>query len=179
MRLFFAVPIPASPGLTAILSDLKNRHPRGRWTPPENLHLTLKFLGETSEAEARKASEAARSAFAKAAPFTVSLGKPGAFRAPRGVGALWLGVEEGRESLAALAAVLDEALGRAGFPREDRPFRPHLTLGRFSGPGPARESVSVPGAERYPADRALLMQSVFAQGRPPAYTAIHSFPFGA
>jgi 2'-5' RNA ligase len=101
-----------------------------RWTPPENLHLTLRFLGETSAGQQR-AIEAALSAGAEAAgPFALSLGALGAFPNLRRPNILWLDFGGELSVLAALQGQIERAAREAGFAAEERAFTPHLTIAR-------------------------------------------------
>ena len=101
---------------------------------PHQFHFTLKFLGETPEERLPAAREAAERAAAGAAPFDLALEGLGAFPDAGPPRVVWAGCGEGREALAALARAVEEAFGEAGFPREPRPFSPHLTVGRVKDP---------------------------------------------
>jgi len=109
---------------------------RLRWVPPENLHLTLKFLGEITPAQMGRVVEATREAAQGVTPFAVTLAGLGAFPTARRPRVVWVGVHEGSERLVALAGVLDRALGRRKFPGEARPFQAHLTVARARTGGP-------------------------------------------
>jgi 2'-5' RNA ligase len=174
LRLFFAVPVPPLPGLTAVRDALAARLPRARWSPPENFHITLKFLGETSEALVPALAEAAEKAARSAAPFEVSLEKFGGFSSPRG-GALWAGCGDGREALAALAARLDAAAEALSFPKESRRFTPHVTLARLPRKTPADADPPSPSFGRFRAGSLALYESVSAPGGV-RYVPLRSFP---
>jgi 2'-5' RNA ligase len=106
---------------------------RVRWTSPENVHLTLKFLGNV-EAEAFGSIRAALGEVcAQHAPFDAALAELGAFPSARRAKTLWIGAGEGSDRLRSLAADVDNALAPLGFVREKRPYVPHLTLGRARG----------------------------------------------
>lgn len=107
-----------------------------RWVAPDNLHLTLKFLGEITEAQVSRATEAAHEAAQSAAPFAITLEGLGAFPSPRRPRVVWVGVSGGADRLIALAGALDAAMQRRKFPREARPFEPHLTVARVRAAGP-------------------------------------------
>lgn len=100
------------------------------WVKPDNLHYTLRFLGELGEDATRRVSEAAREAAASQPAFDAELGSLGAFPDPRRVRVLWIGLSTGAKALTALAHALDKALAPRGFGAADHPFSPHLTLGR-------------------------------------------------
>ncbi len=106
---------------------------RVRWTRPENVHLTLKFLGDV-EAEAFGSIRAALGEVcAQHAPFDAALAELGAFPSARRAKTLWIGAGEGSDRLRSLAADVDDALAPLGFEREKRSYVPHLTLGRARG----------------------------------------------
>ena len=100
------------------------------WVPPQNLHLTLKFLGEQSETRLGEALGALEETAAGAAPFTIALHGVGAFPGMERPRILWVGVAEGALEARALQSRLDTALGSRGFAGDDRPWHPHLTIGR-------------------------------------------------
>lgn len=101
-----------------------------RWVPPDNLHLTLRFLGEITAAQVTRATEATREAVQAAAPFTITLVGLGAFPSARRPRVVWIGVAEGADRLIALAEALEKAMQRRKFPREPRAFQAHLTVAR-------------------------------------------------
>ena len=122
MRLFFAIPLspPVREALAAVQDGLRAQG-RGAFPPPENLHLTLAFLGETEDLAGAVAALAA----IRARPFSLSVGGPlGRFD-----DLWWAGVTAG-PALEALALSLQADLRRRGFFLEDRPFQPHITLVR-------------------------------------------------
>ena len=128
MRLFLGLPIPSelSQALTRLTRAIE--FPKGRPTAPENLHLTLVFLGEVAEPKLRHIEqELSKLNFA---PFPLKLTSLNTF--PR-AGVLVAEVEPTRPLLH-LQAKLAAAMARCGFPPEDRPYHPHITLARFHGP---------------------------------------------
>ena len=105
-----------------------------RWVRLDQLHLTLRFLGPTPEERIAPTAEAVRTVAAAAAgPIQLELRGAGAFPTPERPRAIWLGVGEGSGALAELATALGPSLSAAGWPVDDRPFRPHLTLARSDG----------------------------------------------
>ncbi len=152
-RIFIAVPL--HPPLLAAIGDLEHRLEaagiRLRWIRPENLHLTLRFLGEISEEQVSQVRLAAREAVAGFDAFPVVLAGVGAFPNPHRPQVVWVGVREGAERLRALAERLDDRLALQDFPREPRAFRAHLTLARVReqrlGPDPGRAMALFEGEE--------------------------------
>lgn len=136
MRLFLAVfPPPAVREAThAAAGPLRRAGDGVSWVSPGNLHYTMRFLGEVGEDGARRAGEAAVEAAASVPAFECALGGLGAFPNPGRARVIWVGMSAGAESLVALATALDRTLARRGFAPPDRPFSPHLTLGRVREP---------------------------------------------
>ncbi len=132
VRVFIAVPLDpelrdAAAGLRRQLNSTADTL---RWVPPGNLHLTLKFLGEIAEERLTTVAEAVREVAWRTGRFTITLTGAGAFPSARRPQVVWVGVKQGSDALVALARDLDAALHRMKFPRERRPFRPHLTVAR-------------------------------------------------
>jgi len=100
-----------------------------RWSVPENVHLTLHFIGAFDPGRVPALTEALGDTV-PVAPFDVSLGRLGAFP-PRGaLRTLWIAIDDGRDSLMRLHHELGNRLARAGVAIEPRPLTPHLTLAR-------------------------------------------------
>lgn len=131
-RVFVAVPLDDS--LRAAVQDLQRQLEDAgavaRWTRPEQLHFTLRFLGEIPPAQVARVKVATREAATGAAPFPISLHGLGAFPSFQRPQVVWIGVADGREPLQALAGRLGQSLARQRFPAEPKPFRTHLTLAR-------------------------------------------------
>ena len=101
------------------------------WTRKENLHLTLKFLATVPISRVENLSSATARATGDSRPFDIKLEGPGVFPSSGNPHVLWIGVKDESGSLALLnQRVQDECL-KEGFAREERPFHPHLTLGRL------------------------------------------------
>ncbi len=113
----------------------------GSSPPPENWHITLRFIGRTGQTSyERLLAELDQSEFP--GEFVVTFGGLGAFPNPKRATVLWLGVEEGAGELAQLAGVVEDATVRAGFVAEERPFHPHLTLSRVRPPQDVRQLIA-------------------------------------
>jgi 2'-5' RNA ligase len=134
MRLFVAIELSAAikAELQAAQRSLNEFGRLVRWVRPEQMHLTLKFLGETPERDVPRICEALAAAGQEAAPFTISTGPAGCFPPGGRVRVVWIGLADETGRLAACQAAVESHLERAGVPREDRPFTPHLTLGRVN-----------------------------------------------
>jgi 2'-5' RNA ligase len=111
-----------------------------RWTAPENIHLTLHFLGDVTADEVSKISDLLRAAASTCSPFTLTLGGLGCFPNTRRPRIVWTGVSGQVEMLTKLHRKLGEGLKtEVGFTPEARPYAPHLTLGRVKDGLPQRQ----------------------------------------
>jgi 2'-5' RNA ligase len=137
MRIFIALDIPADvrAGLTKYMDRARLLAPEARWARVEGLHVTLKFIGQVSDARVEEIKTAL--AMVKAAPFAVNFSGVGFFPNPNASRVFWAGVDGG-DHLPRLASSIDVALERLCFPRETKPYHPHLTLARTSA-RPLRE----------------------------------------
>ena len=106
---------------------------RVRWAKPENVHLTLKFLGDVQEEVLDDLCAALEEVCGRHAAFDAELAGFGAFPSARRAQILWAGISAGSGELRSLATDLDATLAPLGFKREKRPYTPHLTLGRARG----------------------------------------------
>lgn len=152
MRLFIAVEYP--PAVRSALGDLvRTLTDAGlpvRWTPEENFHLTLRFLGNRNEEEVEVLRRILLEVAADAEPFETGFGPVGAFPSPRRPRVIWISVDAGPR-LRLLRDELERRLAAAGFGRDEHSFRPHVTLGRArkdAAPGAFREFVSLAGGLR-------------------------------
>jgi RNA 2',3'-cyclic 3'-phosphodiesterase len=105
-----------------------------RWVRPEAIHLTLKFFGDIPECDIASISTVAGRAAAGVRPFDLMIGGAGVFPDPHRPRIIWLGMGGETERLVIFQQGMERTLEEIGFPREDRPFRPHLTLGRIKTP---------------------------------------------
>lgn len=105
-----------------------------RWVRTESIHLTLKFFGDIPRNAVPGISAAAGGVAAGFAPFDLSIGGVGVFPDIDRPRVVWLGMNGEVERLAAFQQELERAIQAIGFPREERPFRPHLTLARIKSP---------------------------------------------
>jgi 2'-5' RNA ligase len=103
---------------------------RLRWVRPPNLHFTLRFLGEIPAAQIARAVVATREVARSTDPFEVTIAGLGVFPSFDRPQVVWVGTTHGANLLETLAATLEAVLARERFPKDPRPFRPHLTLGR-------------------------------------------------
>jgi 2'-5' RNA ligase len=134
MRAFVAIDLEEAikKSLQALVRDLKATGADVRWVQAGGLHLTLKFLGEIDEAQAFRVKAILAEVAGRHAAFPLRLEGTGAFPGERSPRVLWVGFAA-EPGLLALQGELDKALEAEGFAREDRAFKPHLTLGRVKG----------------------------------------------
>jgi RNA 2',3'-cyclic 3'-phosphodiesterase len=133
MRAFIAIEIPEEikRGISAIQEQLRKSGADAAWTRPEGVHLTLKFLGEVSEAAVPDIEAALAAAVRGAGRCRLEVSGAGAFPNGGKPRVLWIGVRGDIERLAALHASVEGALVKLGFGPEERAFSPHLTLARI------------------------------------------------
>ena len=132
-RLFVAL-LPSEPARAALASLAENLT-RARWTPPEQLHLTLRFIGDVSDTELQRVREAL--AAVQVGPFPLGVEGVGRFP-PRGQpGVVWAGVGTAHPFLLRLRQQVDDRLLASGVPFELTPFVPHFTIGRVRESSPA------------------------------------------
>jgi 2'-5' RNA ligase len=133
MRCFIAVELPSE--VKGVLGSLEmqlreGRHGFVKWVHPENIHITLKFLGATPVGKVQGIIDALTEVSRKAEPFTLRLGELGCFPNMQRPQVLWVGLEGELDKLVALQGDIEDAMQPLGFDRESRSFAPHLTLAR-------------------------------------------------
>ena len=137
VRTFIAVEIPAE--IKAAMMDVQGALRRSGadvgWVRPEGIHLTLKFLGPVEARRIEGLSEAVGAAAGGIGPFTLLVKGIGVFPTPKAPRVVWLGLEGETDRLAGLYERVESACVALGFKPENRPFKPHLTLGRVKSPG--------------------------------------------
>jgi len=134
IRAFIAIelPLPIQNQLEQIVLDLQKSGSRHvKWVKPENIHLTLKFLGESRPDELDRLSAEIRPIIAITRPIELNVHGLGAFPNFKRPRVIWVGVQA-PPSLIRLQQALEDAAEKIGYPREERTFSPHLTLGRVN-----------------------------------------------
>jgi RNA 2',3'-cyclic 3'-phosphodiesterase len=135
LRSFIAVEIPAKIQnvIAHSTASVKNILPKPliRWVAPQNVHLTLRFLGDVSPANLERLAGALKSEAASHENFSISIRGLGAFPTLRRARVIWVGLDA-PPALAALQRGVEAATLQLGYPKEDRPFSPHLTIGRVA-----------------------------------------------
>jgi 2'-5' RNA ligase len=153
-----------------------------RWVRPEGIHLTLKFFGDIFPSGVAEIAGAVEPLASGEKPFSLSLAGAGVFPDLRRPRVLWLGMNGDVDRLIRFQTNLEQALQRIGFPREERPFRPHLTLARIKdsralkGLDHALEKGEEYTAGQFVASGLSLIQSELTP-RGAVYTKLKWFPF--
>ena len=181
LRLFLAVDVPRShlETIAEAVAHLKEAWTDARWTPIENQHLTLKFLGWVAGDRLDEVVQACAAVTERHSAANLALEDLGAFPSARRVRVLWVGVEDPAGSLAALAAGLEGAFGPLGFKREERPFTAHLTLARFKTPRRIPEGLPSLGLGPLGFDVSeLVLYRSHLSSRGPRYEVLRTFPLG-
>jgi len=133
MRAFIAVEgsVELRDAIADLEAELDERVPNARWVPPENLHLTVRFLGNTEENMVDALTEDVRSAVATCPPFSLSFRGIGLFPSPRRPRVISVLIPAPPRELEELYRKVEAAAIAHGFPPESRAFRPHLTFARL------------------------------------------------
>src|SRR5436309_13501438 len=155
-RGFIAVDVPESPALDQLAADLRRASASLRVVDTGQVHLTVKFLGETEEGLIPEIVTTLREATAGVPPVEIRVRGTGAFPSLGRMSVIWVGVE-GAEPIAKVADSLEAALEALGFPREGRPWKAHVTLARANGRSDhdrVRRSLESHGSARFGAQAA-------------------------
>lgn len=131
IRAFIAIELPANiiDALKKIQDELKDGSNKVAWVKPENIHLTIRFLGDIEAGKIDGIAGLLEDAAAKNRSFDISVKGAGAFPKMDNPRVLWAGIEDSK-NLLPLYSNLEEGLEPLGLKKEERPFKPHLTLGR-------------------------------------------------
>ncbi|MCD6157780.1 MAG: RNA 2',3'-cyclic phosphodiesterase [Euryarchaeota archaeon] len=132
-RGFIAVKIPFTESMKELWDDVRKSGARIKLVEPHNVHITLKFLGDTEESLVPRIEAIMKKAVMDVNPFEVELYGCGAFPSPSRPRVVWIGVREGADVLKTIAERIDQEVSKLGFQRETRPFVAHATVGRVKG----------------------------------------------
>ncbi len=172
MRTFIAIELDdicRRPLLNLIQNDL----PRARdvrWCTPQQLHLTLKFLGEISDSQLPSVCQAATTACAAIAPFPIRIAGLGCFPGPRNPRVLWCGIDDPEQGCQRWVTHVDPLLEQLGFKPETRAFTPHITLGRSRSTAGGHviqqvlETVAPPDTDTMTVTRVIVFESHLRPG---------------
>jgi 2'-5' RNA ligase len=184
MRLFVAIELPneIKDELASLQKELRQAQAEVSWTKPENLHLTLKFLGEVGTERVEQIEQAYAEAARASKPLSLATHETGFFPNLRRPRVVWAGLQGDLDELLALQNKLETQFATLGFTHELKPFQPHLTLGRIKttknvAPLVARaEAYQLPTLS-FTASELVLMQSQLHPGGS-IYTPLSRARFG-
>jgi len=136
MRTFIAIELPLDikEKLSWIQDKLSRCGADINWVSANNMHLTLKFLGEIDQGKLNAVIKATEEITQDKFQFGITLLNLGVFPSPNFPKVIWAGIEEGNSEIIIIAKALEEKLERLGIPKEGRPFSSHITLGRTRAP---------------------------------------------
>lgn len=182
MRIFIAIPLPPDLAIRA-WEILPTSLPALRRVKPENLHVTLAFLGWTPDERLKDVTSAAREAVADVSPFQLTFQGIGRFPERGRPRVVWIGIAEGGASVVQLGAGVSAGLRSRGLSFDDRPLSPHLTLARVPEDASTAEAKTVAAAvESLPVprlelavDEIAVVQSVLSP-KGPRYSALATVP---
>jgi RNA 2',3'-cyclic 3'-phosphodiesterase len=181
MRLFVAVDLPATvkDELEHVGDALRPTLPDAKWVPRDNVHLTVRFLGEVGDERVDGIAAALRDGVDGTAPFAARLAGSGAFPSVRRARVLWAGLEAAEDRLDSVANACIRAIEPLGFLSESRPWTAHVTVARLRQPGDVSRVLPLAlEPVTFPIEAVTLFRS--RSGRPaPHYEAIAVIPFRA
>ncbi len=186
MRSFVGIGLPEAcrSAIARALAAFRTAPGRVAWVREQNLHLTLKFLGEIRPDQVSGLETLLADAAGDVPSFDFDVAEAGAFPSLRAPRVLWVGIREPLELVGKLQQNIETALSRSGFPREDRPFHPHVTAGRVKGvlpPGWGDRFVGALSGIRFGSARAASFQLYESRLSPAGatYTVMRDIPLGA
>jgi 2'-5' RNA ligase len=132
MRTFIAIELSEEikDFLSRIQNQLRSTGADVKWVQPQNIHLTLKFLGERDDKKIEKIIQILEDAVKEIRQFSIRLSSIGAFPRITSPRVIWIGVSDGDTETKVVAEELEKNLAKIGIPKEDRPFSSHITIGR-------------------------------------------------
>lgn len=185
MRLFVALLLGewVRAGLARVQAKLARSCEMVRWIPSEQLHLTVKFLGEVAESDVTAVSEALARASLRAAPCTMEIACTGCFPSSGPVRIVWAGARDTPKALDQCVETVTSELAQIGFAPERRPWSAHITLGRVRDDrtgGRIRAAVDAMSLEamEQPVEAVTLMSSVLS-AKGPTYAVVSSASLGS
>ncbi|MFH1777608.1 MAG: RNA 2',3'-cyclic phosphodiesterase [Candidatus Omnitrophota bacterium] len=133
IRTFIALNLPAQiiNELSAVQKNLKDLHGKINWVSPDNIHLTLKFLGSTKTSDIDRIIHILKQTANDYSTLNVELSNMGIFPSLRNPRVIWVGLNEKTATINRLVKELNEKLTDLGFTKEERDFKPHLTIARI------------------------------------------------
>jgi 2'-5' RNA ligase len=132
MRAFIAIELPREikDSLVQLQDKLKSSSADVKWVEPNNIHLTLKFLGEIEDERLGRINSILENIAENKIPFHASISSIGAFPRISSPRVIWAGIDEGDKETKEIVKILEERIEKLGIPKEDRAFSSHITIGR-------------------------------------------------
>jgi len=132
MRTFIAIELPKEirDSLANLQDKLKSTGADVKWVEPNNIHLTLKFLGEIDDQKLDKITSILENIAKDKSSFHSCISSIGAFPRISSPRAIWVGIDKGNNETKEITKQLEEKIEKSGIPKEDRPFSSHITIGR-------------------------------------------------
>ncbi len=167
IRAFIAIEIPQAlkSSIEELQREIRRTDADVKWVRPEGIHLTLKFLGSIPQEDVKRISRALIPVISAWEPFEVRIHGMGGFPSTRNPRIVWVGLDRGKGEVHSLQQAIERQLAELSFPPEDRPFSPHLTLGRVrssrgkSALGQVLEKHKEMEVGNFPASEVFLFQS--------------------
>jgi len=133
MRTFIAIELPKEikDSLAKLQNQLNESGADVKWVEPQNLHLTLKFLGERDEKKVKQIAQVIEKIAQGKGSFQARIASLGAFPGIKSPRVIWVGINQGDSETKEIAKELEEEIAKTGIPKEDRPFSSHITIGRI------------------------------------------------
>ena len=181
MRLFIGVWLSSGQRkeVAALIRQFSRERSGWKWTSPENLHFTLRFLGEAAPAAVASLGARLQEVARATHPFVMRLGPAGVFPAAGPPRVLWFGLAEGVAELSGLAGRVEQVCRECGFGPADKPFRPHLTVARAKtdSPGAVPLTEHSWGAQTLVTGFSLIESQLRATG--PVYRSLADLTFSS
>lgn len=183
LRTFIAIELSETvrQDVARVIAELDRIEAAVRWVKPENLHLTLKFLGDVEEPRLSDLFDGTEEVLRGIQAFRITFRGLGAFPHLRRPRVFWIGIEQGADSLKTVQKRIEDRLTGLGFPRDTKAFSPHLTLGRVKKSlrgifelASTIERMSV-GPEEMSVERVVVMKSVLTP-EGPIYSKLREVP---
>lgn len=186
VRLFCALELPYAvrEKITNHITQLRSQVPdvKASWSRVENIHLTLKFIGEVPAERIEHLSQAAARAVVSVETFSLRLEETGSFPPHGAAKVLWIGISEPTGALSRLHGQLEEESEKEGFARELKRFHPHLTIARLRRPDGARRLLDAHRELKFGPVEARVSEVVVMRSELGAsgskYTALSRHPLG-
>jgi 2'-5' RNA ligase len=167
IRAFIAIELPEKiiASISRVQESIRSQGFKVRWVRPQNIHLTLKFLGDIKAAETKAVEKVVLDSVVGSAPISMTARGLGVFPGIKRPRVIWVGIGGQTDELIELQQTLDKKLATIGFSRERRPFKGHLTMGRVKAKIDSKRLLEAMKAfdgfetEPFVADRLILFQS--------------------